>query len=401
MVLNRADSHVGVTHDDVRAIVGRAPDVLVPSHRDIVRSVNEGAPIVRSARRGPRRRRRSARWPTVYPAAPSRAARRRRSPAAAEGGADGAPRAARRPSGSRDDAAPDDPFAEVKNRVHLAVIGELGPQLFNSDVEPVALRERVLADIRVAARARARPRARRPRAAGRRDRRRHRSATARSSGCSPTTRVTEIMVNGPYDIWVERQRPALRDDRAASPTSRTCAASSTRWSRRSGGASTSPRRWSTRACPTAAASTRSSRRCRCRGRWSRSASSRKQRLDLDDLVAPRDAQRRRRSSSSSAASRPSSTSSSPAAPARGKTTLLNALSTAIPDERAHRHDRGRRRAAAQPAPRAAARVAPDEHRGRGRDPDPRARAQLRCACAPTGSSSARSAAPRRWTCCRR
>ena len=41
-----------------------------------------------------------------------------------------------------------DPFAEVKNRIHLAVIGELGPQLFNSSMDPMALRERVIADIR-------------------------------------------------------------------------------------------------------------------------------------------------------------------------------------------------------------------------------------------------------------
>jgi pilus assembly protein CpaE len=46
MVLNRADSKVGVTHDDVAAIVGRSADVLVPSHRDIARSVNEGKPVV-------------------------------------------------------------------------------------------------------------------------------------------------------------------------------------------------------------------------------------------------------------------------------------------------------------------------------------------------------------------
>jgi MinD-like ATPase involved in chromosome partitioning or flagellar assembly len=30
----------------VSAIVGRAPDVMVPSHRDVVRSVHEGMPIV-------------------------------------------------------------------------------------------------------------------------------------------------------------------------------------------------------------------------------------------------------------------------------------------------------------------------------------------------------------------
>src|SRR3954452_4261286 len=46
MVLNRADSKVGVTQDDVTAIVGRSADILVPSHRDIARSVNEGKPVV-------------------------------------------------------------------------------------------------------------------------------------------------------------------------------------------------------------------------------------------------------------------------------------------------------------------------------------------------------------------
>jgi pilus assembly protein CpaE len=51
MVLNRADSNVGITHEDVEAIVGKQPDVLVPSHRDIARSVNTGAPIVISERR--------------------------------------------------------------------------------------------------------------------------------------------------------------------------------------------------------------------------------------------------------------------------------------------------------------------------------------------------------------
>ena len=40
-----------------------------------------------------------------------------------------------------------DPFAEVKNRIHLAVIGDLGPQLFNANIEPSALRDRVGAEI--------------------------------------------------------------------------------------------------------------------------------------------------------------------------------------------------------------------------------------------------------------
>jgi pilus assembly protein CpaE len=48
LVLNRSDTKVGITRGDVRAIVGREPDVYVPSDRDIPRSVNEGTPIVRS-----------------------------------------------------------------------------------------------------------------------------------------------------------------------------------------------------------------------------------------------------------------------------------------------------------------------------------------------------------------
>jgi pilus assembly protein CpaE len=50
-VLNRADSRVGITDEDVVTIVGRAPDVKIPSDRDIPRSVNQGEPIVRSKSR--------------------------------------------------------------------------------------------------------------------------------------------------------------------------------------------------------------------------------------------------------------------------------------------------------------------------------------------------------------
>src|ERR1700758_1273278 len=41
-----------------------------------------------------------------------------------------------------------DPFAEVKSRVHFTVIGDLGPQLYNVSMDPEELRERVLADVR-------------------------------------------------------------------------------------------------------------------------------------------------------------------------------------------------------------------------------------------------------------
>ncbi len=46
LLLNRADSRVGITPADVSTIVGRPPDVAVPSDREIPRSINEGTPIV-------------------------------------------------------------------------------------------------------------------------------------------------------------------------------------------------------------------------------------------------------------------------------------------------------------------------------------------------------------------
>jgi pilus assembly protein CpaE len=46
VVLNRADSRVGISRDEVVAIIGTAPDVFVPSDREIPCSVNEGTPVV-------------------------------------------------------------------------------------------------------------------------------------------------------------------------------------------------------------------------------------------------------------------------------------------------------------------------------------------------------------------
>jgi pilus assembly protein CpaE len=48
IVLNRADTRVGIARDEVEAIVARAPDIFVPSDRDIPRSFNEGVPVVTS-----------------------------------------------------------------------------------------------------------------------------------------------------------------------------------------------------------------------------------------------------------------------------------------------------------------------------------------------------------------
>jgi pilus assembly protein CpaF len=98
----------------------------------------------------------------------------------------------------------EDPFSEIKNQIHLAVIGDLGPQLFNVNMDPNALRDRVTADIRV--------RLGEEVGLSRDDRERLTSEIADDIlGHGPIERlladesITEIMVNGPFDVWVERQ----------------------------------------------------------------------------------------------------------------------------------------------------------------------------------------------------
>jgi pilus assembly protein CpaE len=51
LVLNRADSKVGIGRDDVAAIMGTQPEILVPSDRNVTRSINHGEPIVLENRR--------------------------------------------------------------------------------------------------------------------------------------------------------------------------------------------------------------------------------------------------------------------------------------------------------------------------------------------------------------
>lgn len=48
LILNRAGSRVGISDGDVTTIMGREPDILVPSDRDIPRAVNEGKSILLS-----------------------------------------------------------------------------------------------------------------------------------------------------------------------------------------------------------------------------------------------------------------------------------------------------------------------------------------------------------------
>jgi pilus assembly protein CpaF len=106
--------------------------------------------------------------------------------------------------GSRPDVreAPD-AFAEVKDRIHLAVISELGPQLYNATIDDDALRRVVGTDIR--------SRLAQERGLSIADRDRLTQEISDDTlGHGPIEAllnddtVTEVMVNGPDDVWLER-----------------------------------------------------------------------------------------------------------------------------------------------------------------------------------------------------
>ncbi|HXF97685.1 MAG TPA: CpaF family protein [Gaiellaceae bacterium] len=106
-------------------------------------------------------------------------------------------------TGVRRPAHDQEPFAELKNRIHMTVISELGPQLFNIAIDPDELRDRVTADIR-------RHLNDEPGLA--REDRERLTAEIRDDilGYGPLERllgddsITEIMCNGPDDVWIER-----------------------------------------------------------------------------------------------------------------------------------------------------------------------------------------------------
>jgi pilus assembly protein CpaF len=98
----------------------------------------------------------------------------------------------------------DDEFSEVRDRVHSALIADLGPQLANTELEPLVLRERV--------RAQARARLAEERGLSSADRERLVEEIADDTlGHGPIEKlladesVSEIMVNGPLDVWIERR----------------------------------------------------------------------------------------------------------------------------------------------------------------------------------------------------
>jgi pilus assembly protein CpaF len=97
-----------------------------------------------------------------------------------------------------------DAFAEVKDRIHASVIADLGPQLANTELDQEVLRQRVRSEVV------SRMRGERGIAVADRDRLVD-EITDDTLGHGPIEKlladesVTEIMVNGPHDIWVERR----------------------------------------------------------------------------------------------------------------------------------------------------------------------------------------------------
>jgi pilus assembly protein CpaF len=95
------------------------------------------------------------------------------------------------------------PFTEIKNRVHMELIEDLGRQLFNADIDPYALRVRLEDELR--------DRLAREPGIAHQDRERIAAELMDDIvGHGPLERlleddtISEIMVNGPYDVWVER-----------------------------------------------------------------------------------------------------------------------------------------------------------------------------------------------------
>ena len=96
-----------------------------------------------------------------------------------------------------------DAFVELKDRIHMAIISELGPRLYNESLSQGALRDVVIADVR--------QRLAQERGLATADRERLSQEIANDTlGHGPIEpllhddTVTEVMVNGPADVWVER-----------------------------------------------------------------------------------------------------------------------------------------------------------------------------------------------------
>ena len=97
-----------------------------------------------------------------------------------------------------------DPFADLKNRIHLGLIEDLGRQLFAGDFEQSTLEAKIVDEIRA--------RLDHEHGLSREDRERLVGELADDVlGHGPLERlladdtISEIMVNGPHEVWIERE----------------------------------------------------------------------------------------------------------------------------------------------------------------------------------------------------
>ncbi len=267
----------------------------------------------------------------------------------------------------------EDAFAELKNRVHQSVISELGPQLYARDLDPATLRDRAIAAIRAELDGEA--------GLSRDDRERLIAEIADDTlAHGPIERlladpeVTEIMVNGANEVWVERGG-RLHDAQIRfndeSHLRRIINKMVAQIGRRIDEAS-----------PMVDARLPDGSRVNAiipplslSGPLLTVRKFTKNRLELDAFIElgtlTRGGDRVPRPLRSRAAQHPRL--------GRHRLGQDDAAERPVdgdPGRRTHRHDRGRGRAAAQSAPRPAPGIAPREHRGRRLGDDPRPRAQL-------------------------
>ncbi len=143
-------------------------------------------------------------------------------------------------------------MSDLRQKVHHQLIDELGPVLYDKRLSEEELRRKVHDQLQSALAQERTPLSAADKAQLIQD------VADDILGYGPIDRllkdatVTEIMVNGPHNVFVERRGDSSRTMRHSSTTP-TCAASSTRSCPRSVGGSTKRPRWSTLGFPTAPA----------------------------------------------------------------------------------------------------------------------------------------------------
>ena len=146
-----------------------------------------------------------------------------------------------------------DPFGELKTRIHHDIITRIGPRLFNATSDDHELSERVGEAVAEALALDKTPLTRQERAQVTRE------ITDDILGYGPLEpflrddTITEVMVNNYHTIFIERRGKITATNAQFARRPAPAAHHRQDHQPQSAAASTRPRRWSTRACPTARA----------------------------------------------------------------------------------------------------------------------------------------------------